>query len=241
MKTIIYGDIHGCLEEFKKLRVKVNLSSKDKEIIIGDILDKGSSSNELLTYIREQNIASILGNHEYKYLKYKKHQDNFIKTSKKNPMTLDVNELNIFNNLSLEDFEYLESLPYFIKINNLTLVHAGLTNKIDLDTAKKKDLEKTLWIRTLDEKQRPLSLSDDNQTAKFWSEYYNGNQGIVVYGHQPFDEVKIDTYSFGIDTGCVYGNKLTALIISNTQNPMENYEIVDIQSTQKDDMKNEFR
>jgi bis(5'-nucleosyl)-tetraphosphatase (symmetrical) len=128
-----------------------------------------------------------------------------------------------------------------MKIDNLTLVHAGLTNKINLDTAKKKDLERTLWIRTLDENQKTLSLNDDTATAKFWSEYYDGNQGIVVYGHQPFNEVKVDKYSIGIDTGCVYGNKLTALIISDTKAPMQNYKIIDIQSTQKEDIQNEFR
>ncbi len=241
MRIIIYGDLHGCLEEFKELRAKVNPSSNDKEIVIGDILDRGPFSNELLTYIRKNNILSILGNHEYKYLRYKKHQNNFLKTGNKNPIILDAKNIKIFNNLNSEDFEYLKALPFFIKIDNLTLVHSGLTNKIDLDTASNKDLEKTLWIRTLDDNEKTLSLSDDYPTARYWSEYYDGNQGTVVYGHQPFNEVKIDTYSFGIDTGCVYGNKLTALIISDTQNPIKNYKIIDIQSTQKDDMKNEFR
>ena len=241
MKIIIYGDLHGCLEEFKELRAKVSPSSNDKEIVIGDILDRGPFSNELLTYIRENKILSILGNHEYKYLRYKKHQENFLKTGKKNPIILDAKEINFFNNLNSKDFDYLNALPFFVKINNLTLVHAGLTNKIDLDTASNKDLEKTLWIRTLDDNEKTLSLSDDYPTARYWSEYYDGNQGIVVYGHQPFHEVKIDTYSFGIDTGCVYGNKLTALVVYDTKNPKQDYKIIDVKSTQKDDVKNEFR
>ena len=180
MRTIIYGDLHGCLEEFKYLRIKVNPSVNDKEIIIGDILDRGPYSNELLKYVRENSILSILGNDEYKYFRYKKHHDNYIKTSKKNPMSLSDKKLEIFNSL------------------------------------------------TLDENQKTLSLGSDNPTAKFWSEQYDGNQGIVVYGHQPFDEVKIDKYSFGIDTRCVFGGKLTALVINNRNNPMQNYDIVDI-------------
>ncbi|RLA78758.1 MAG: protein phosphatase [Epsilonproteobacteria bacterium] len=233
MKTIIYGDLHGCLNEFKELRAKVNPSKEDKEIIIGDILDRGLYSNELLKYIRENNISSILGNHEYKYLRYKKHQDNFIKTNKQNPMTLDKEQLKIFNNLITEDFNYIQSLPFFIKIDNLTLIHAGLTNKIDLDTAKKKELEKILWIRTLDENQKTLSLSDDNPSAKFWSEYYDGNQGIIIYGHQPFDNIKIDKYSLGIDTGCVFGGKLTALIVTDTLNPLLNYDVVEVKAKEQ--------
>jgi len=227
-RVIIYGDPHGCLEEFKKIRTKINPSKTDKEIIIGDILDRGPYSNELLQYVREQNISSVLGNHEYKYIRYKKHYDTFIETGKKIPMKLDDDKLEIFNKISTDDWTYLLSLPFYMKIDNLTLVHAGITNKIELETAKKKDLEKVLWIRTLDENQKTLSLNSDNLNAKFWSEYYDGNQGIIVYGHQPFNDVKIDKYSIGIDAGCVFGNKLSALIISNTLNPLKSYNIIEV-------------
>ena len=232
-KIIIYGDLHGCLDEFKKLRAKVNPTKNDREIIIGDILDRGLQSNELLEYIRQNNISSILGNHEYKYIRYKKYQDIFLKTTKRNPISLDEKQQYIYDNLSSDDFKYLESLPFFMKIDNLTLIHAGITNNINLDTTSKKELEKILWIRTLDEKQKILSLNDDNPSAKLWSEYYDGNQGIIVYGHNVFNEVRFDKYSIGIDTGCVYGGKLTALIINDTNNPLENYNIVQILSNQK--------
>jgi bis(5'-nucleosyl)-tetraphosphatase (symmetrical) len=225
-RTIIYGDLHGCLDEFKLLRAKLKPTQDDNEIIIGDILDRGLYSNELLRYVREHNISSILGNHEYKYIRYKKHQDITDKTGKKNPIILDDEQQYIYDNLSDDDFVYLNFLPFFIKIDNLTLIHAGIVNKIDLDSSKKRDIEKILWIRTLDQNQKPVSLYDDINGAKNWSEYYNGTQGIIVYGHNVFDEIKIDDYSIGIDTGCVYGKKLTALIITDTLNPIDNFEIV---------------
>ena len=229
-KIIIYGDLHGCLDEFKQLRAKVNPTKNDKEIIIGDIVDRGLKSNELLEYVRENKISSIMGNHEYKYIRYKKHQDVFIKTGKKNPIKLDEKQQYIYDNLSSDDFKYLNSLSLFIKLDNLTLVHAGITNNINLDTALKKDLEKILWIRYLDKSQNPISLYDNHKDAKLWSESYNGNQGIIVYGHNVFDEVRLDKYSVGIDTGCAYGGRLTALIINDTNNPLDYYEIIDIQS-----------
>ena len=37
------------------------------------------------------------------------------------------------------------------------------------------------------------------------------NFGFVVYGHQTFEEVNLSTNAMGLDTGCVYGNKLTAV------------------------------
>ncbi len=234
MSIIIYGDLHGCLKEFQALRAKIDPSEHDTEIIVGDILDRGPDSNELLSYVVENQIVSILGNHEYKYIRYKRHNDLFLKTGKKNPMHLDVQDLKIFNNISDKEFKYLKSLVFSIKIDKLTVLHAGITNDINLDTATVKELKKTLWIRTLDENQKPLSLDSDHTEAKFWTEYYDGNQGIIIYGHQHFKEVKVDQYSIGIDTGCVYGNKLSACIISDTKNPMQHYSIVAIKFNKKE-------
>lgn len=234
MNIIIYGDLHGCLDEFKALRKKINPHPEDREIVVGDILDRGPYSNELFRYIRENKIESLLGNHEYKYLRYKKHYDKFLETGKKIPMQLSEKKLAIFNNFSSEDLEYLETFPYFIKIDNLTIIHAGITNNITLDIPKKKDLEKLLWIRYLKDDNIPLSLGKEDETSKYWSEYYDGSEGFIVYGHEPFKEPRLDKHSLGIDTGCVYGNKLSACIITNTLEPISNYEIVEINSTMKD-------
>jgi len=225
-RVIVYGDLHGCLEEFKLLREKLDLKEGDKEIVIGDILDRGLYSNKLLRYIRKHRIASVLGNHEYKYIRYKKYEYLFEQIGKKNPISLTNEQKKIYAELSDNDFTYLNSLPFFIKIDNLTLLHAGITNQINLQNTKKREIEKILWIRTLDQNQKILSLNDTNKTAKLWSEFYNGNQGTVVYGHNVFDEVKINDYSFGIDTGCVYGHKLTALLINDTKNPKQTYAII---------------
>lgn len=46
---------------------------------------------------------------------------------------------------------------------------------------------------------------------KFWSEVWNGDR-IVVYGHTPGRQARIDKKAVGIDTGCVYGGTLTAAV-----------------------------
>ena len=228
MRTIIYGDIHGCLEEFKTLRSELKPTDKDREISVGDLLDRGEYSNATLTYARENKIELVLGNHEYKYLRYSKHKKNSKTTGKKNPMAFNNEKLDIYNMLSKEDIKYIQDAPFFIKIDNLTILHAGITNDIDLLNTNKKELESLTRIRELDENQKTLALGQSSYNSRYWSEFYNGGEGIVVYGHQAFNKVKIDKYSFGIDTGCVYGNKLTALIIEDTKDPMYNYDIVQV-------------
>ena len=233
MRTIIYGDIHGCLKEFKTLRHELKLTSKDREISVGDILDRGPSSNAALTYARENDIELVMGNHEYKYLRFNKHEQNSKLTGKKNPMIFDKEKLSIYEKLSDEDHSYIAAAPFFIKIDNLTILHAGITNKIDLKNATKKELESLTRIRELDANQKTLSLGQESYGSRFWSEFYEGSEGIIVYGHEAMSKVKINPYSFGIDTGCVYGNKLTALIIHDTKDPLLNYDILQVSAQKK--------
>ena len=230
MRTIIYGDIHGCLEEFKTLRSELGIRDEDREISVGDLLDRGTSSNATLTYARENGVELVLGNHEYKYLRFNAHEEKSKLTGKKNPMSFDEEKLNIYENLSQEDMDYIQTAPFFIKIDNLTVVHAGITNKIELSNANKKELESLTRIRDLDVNEKTLALGQTSFGCAPWSEFYDGGEGIIVYGHEARTKVKIDKYSIGIDTGCVYGNLLTALVINDTKEPMLNYDIVQVRA-----------
>ena len=227
-RIIIYGDIHGCLTQFKKLRNELNISDNDREISVGDIVDRGEFSNETIRYIRDNSIELVMGNHEYKYVRYKKHEDECSITGRKNPINFDDEKLNIYRNLSNEDILFLQNLPFFIKIDNLIILHAGVTNKINLENATKKELESITRIRDLTSDEKILALGQKPYGSAHWSEFYDGNQGVIVYGHEVFNKVKINRYSFGIDTGCVYGKKLTALVIYDTKEPLLNYDIISV-------------
>jgi len=52
-KLIIYGDIHGCIHEFQKLREQINPQKNDIEVCVGDIITKGFHSIETLRYIQD--------------------------------------------------------------------------------------------------------------------------------------------------------------------------------------------
>ena len=47
-RVIIYGDIHGCLDEFVELRKKIGVKKEDIEISTGDFLNKGPNSVKTL-------------------------------------------------------------------------------------------------------------------------------------------------------------------------------------------------
>jgi len=220
MQYVIYGDIHGCLEEWEELRRLVPKNSF--EISVGDILDKGPYSVEALRYAKKNRIFTIMGNHEYKHIR-KYWGRNVI---------LDEDQQKVYPQLKKEDFEFIESMPLFLKLNHLTVVHAGVTNKIRLNNPPLKIMNLLMFLREVDQNDNFLPLNHNYPNPKHWSDTYKGNEGFVVYGHHPFLEVKKSRFSLGIDTGCVYGNKLTAIVIPNTLKPWE-YEIIQVNAKKK--------
>lgn len=85
MATYVVGDIHGCFREWIGLKSKIERTDENAEfILVGDILDKGPHSLEMLKWAMEKIVPGskyqmVLGNHETEkinWLKYVlKHQD----------------------------------------------------------------------------------------------------------------------------------------------------------------------
>ena len=207
-KLIIYGDIHGCYDELKKLRKKIAPKKRSIEVCVGDIITRGKDSIKVLDYLIKHGIKSVLGNHEDKILRYLEHE----KSNKKNPISLDKDEQNIIENLTSKHIKYLKKLPVYLKYEDITILHGGLQNHMNLEKLSKRDKQKVLRLRYLDYNRHFLSYGKENKTSVFWADVYNGQQGFIVYGHQRNMEVNKNRYSIGIDTGCASGNKLSAAI-----------------------------
>jgi len=208
-KIIVYGDIHGCLDEFKQLRKDIEPKKGDIEISVGDFLNKGPFSLKTLRYLNKNRILSVMGNNEAKIIKlYHRYQTK----GKSYLSTLRNADRKTLLELGHEDILYLESLPYFLKIDTLTIVHGGIENGMKL-SEKMSDKDKKLLtqLRFYNKNHEPIPYDDFENRAMFWSEGYDGHEGFIVFGHHPFPEVKIEKHAIGIDTGCVYGGTLTAI------------------------------
>ncbi|MCH9813164.1 MAG: metallophosphoesterase [Epsilonproteobacteria bacterium] len=209
MKSIVvYGDIHGCLDEFKALRAKANLKPNDIEISVGDFLNKGPLSLETLHYLRKHHIDAVMGNNEAKiiklYKRYLKEGDSYLES-------LRAHEKETLLQITEEEINFLESLPYFKKYNGLTILHGGLLQGTKLDNNLDAKAKKQITLlRFLNRSLAPIPWDDFEGRYKFWSELYEGEEGFIVFGHHPFEQPKVDEYAVGIDTGCVYGGQLTA-------------------------------
>ena len=209
-RVIIYGDIHGCLYEFEELRKKIEVSKNDIEISVGDFLNKGPYSLNTLRYLNYHDIRAVMGNNEEKiirlYQKYQKEGKPYLKKIKKS-------DKKTILELEDKDINYLKSLPYYMKIDALTIVHGGIVNGMKLSEDMPEGEKKLLTqLRFFNKAHEPIPYDDFENRETFWSEEYDGKEGFVIFGHHPFPEVKIDKYAIGIDTGCVYGGALTAIV-----------------------------
>ncbi|BCD67416.1 serine/threonine protein phosphatase [Nitratiruptor sp. YY09-18] len=202
-----------------QLRQKIGIQKGDIEISVGDFLNKGPYSIKVLQFLRKNSILAVRGNHEDKFIRYHFHQ---ILHPKKNPMRLDTLEEQIYAQLSDEDIRYLQTLPLFIQKKKLTVVHAGVLPQTKLENLDKKMAAKIMRVRYVDDEGHFVPLDKvDIQRHFWWSDLYDGRYGFIVYGHQPFYAPRLDRFSIGIDTGGVYGNKLTAAIFGECIAQME--------------------
>jgi len=205
---IIYGDIHGCYKSLKSLRKEINPKKNDIEVCVGDVITKGKDSIKVLDYLIKKDIKSVLGNHEDKLLRYLKHAQ----SKKKNPVILNEDEQDIASKLTPEHIEYLQNMPSFIKYKKITILHGGVLNHFDLDNLSKREMQLVLRLRYLDKNCHFISYEKENDKSVFWADIYDGNQGFIVHGHRWSKEVKTSPHAIGIDTGCVYGNKLSVVV-----------------------------
>lgn len=210
LRTICVGDIHGCLEEFKELLLKIQYNKElDRIILLGDLIDRGDFSAETVKFARELNLECVMGNHEFKFLKWF--------NSNKKIFTKE----NFYEKLSSEDIDYIFKMPNYIKINNFIAVHAGLKAGVSIENQKREDL---LYIRYSDKYGNFISLKDINKKKSyFWTKFWKGPESII-YGHnvhsfsEPLiEEVSTDVICYGLDTGCCFGGKLTGLILETKE------------------------
>jgi hypothetical protein len=230
MRTIIIGDVHGCIDELKALINQLELNLDDRLFFIGDLINKGPDSVGVVQYLfglsKTYSIRLILGNHEEKFLRYLQHKQ----TNSKALVTLKITpdfEL-LAQNLKTDEIDFLKQsyYTYYLAQLNLVLVHGGITKNCKVDfrinspynfEKRNSELELLTKTRFLDSNGKFVSLGSENETTPFWADVYDGSHGKVVFGHHSFMQNSpcYFPHAIGIDNGCVYGGYLTALIFTD--------------------------
>src|SRR3954466_446577 len=101
-RLIAIGDIHGCHLEFAELLARLALTSEDRLILLGDLVNRGPDSNKVIDLAREHRALSLLGNHERRLLRF------HLGGEKK---ALKAEDHETVSRLRPSDWEYLAAMP----------------------------------------------------------------------------------------------------------------------------------
>ena len=226
MRTLIFTDIHGCATEFKILLDHLHLKDGDQLIFLGDYIDRGPSSREVIDLILQlrQNfpITTLLGNHEQMFLSfltaphsslgktflfnggiatlanYLEEDPHRLNKKINNPATTAATAADLQQAIGPKHRQFLYELELFYQNQNYFFAHAGApaTNLNNFDPHDY--LEELLWAR-------------DSFTATPGLNYPWDK--LIIHGHTPLVNAWRDEQHINLDTGVVYGNKLTCLYL----------------------------
>jgi serine/threonine protein phosphatase 1 len=214
------GDVHGCLDELLSLERSIaadgqKLPGRKIIIMLGDYVDRGPASSQVLDHLLAPPPAGfericLAGNHEVVMLDYIDGRlglgdwmsmgaastllsygidlDRLVQVYKSSRQIDDV----IRKAIPAAHIAFLRSLPILVEAQRFVFVHAGVRPQVDFDRQSDYDLA---FIR-----------SEFYESAHLLRKY-------VVHGHTPVSEAKREGMRVNIDTGAVFGGKLTALRI----------------------------
>lgn len=224
-RTIIVGDVHGCLAEFTMLVNRVGYRpGVDRLIVAGDLVDRGVDSAGVISYAMSIGAEAVQGNHDAKLLRRLEHVQKSVTNPKyRNPMYPDPDQEYTISRLTDVQVGWLRSLPYHIVLPeyNVIVVHAGFVPGVALGQQIKEIQTMVRYISLDSHKMLPLVLPGFRQPANsiFWANVWDQSSD-VIFGHTVVGLENIKTWDgtnggrcYGIDTGCVFGGRLSAIVL----------------------------
>ena len=222
----IIGDVHGCFDELVSLleRLEYRITSPvtgdagdngyvvshpegRKAVFVGDLVDRGPGVVNVLklvmSMVADGTALCVAGNHESKLARKMKGRN--VQVSHGLSESLEQLELESpeFQQHATRFMDGLIS-HYVLDAGNLVVAHAGMKEEY-LGRASARVRDFCLYGETTGETDEwGLPVRAD------WAAGYRGN-AMVVYGHTPVAEPVWLNRTINVDTGCVFGGRLTAL------------------------------
>ncbi len=215
----IIGDIHGCFEEFLDLSHKLGYHWAEgypihpqgrKLAFVGDLTDRGPNSLKVIeivaTVVKNQLAYYTPGNHcdkLYRYFLGRKVQETHgLETTVAELKALSKND---YEQIRTQYMELFENASLYLVLNDKKLIvaHAGI--KADYIGRTDKKVKTFVLYGDITGEKNP----DGTPVRRDWAKNYNGS-AFIVYGHTPVKEPRMINKTINIDTGCIFGGKLTA-------------------------------
>lgn len=204
-KTIVIGDVHGCLEELESLLGRVHLHPSDRVYFVGDLVGRGPSTLGVLALAQSIGAVAVRGNHEAKLIDYHDYD------GRGQRVLLGPNHVEIARCLSEKDWDWLRAMPFWYDLaeHDMRIVHAGV---LPGKPVEETDPLVLMTIRSISPLGDPTSL----RGGDLWGRRYQGPPHIV-FGHNALMHPQYHVWATGIDLGCVYGGFLAAFVLEENQ------------------------
>lgn len=194
------GDIHGELDMLKALLTKLDYKHEDKIVFLGDYIDRGPDPKGVVDFLIEfkklhPRTIFLRGNHEAMFMDYLKgrNTDLFLYNGG-NTTVASYGAKSTFGKFEIpaDHTEFYNNTLRVSETENMIFVHAGIAQTYD-DVHKLPD-DILLWARETSYK-------------------YVTPKKRVVFGHTPFKDAYQEGLMLGLDTGAVFGGKLTCGVL----------------------------
>jgi diadenosine tetraphosphatase ApaH/serine/threonine PP2A family protein phosphatase len=201
MRTIVIGDVHGCLDELLALVARCDVVPGDRVILVGDLVAKGPDSAGVVRWARESGANAVLGNH-----------DSHVLRTLSGPDTGKPKHRAVAASLSPADLAWLAERPLWLRVDGAPghiVVHGGLVPGVALEQQEREHL---LNLRSITPEGEPSKRIEGMPWAAMWP-----GPEHVVFGHDAKRGLQRHPFATGLDTGCVYGRALTALVLPESK------------------------
>ncbi|MFF7234862.1 polynucleotide kinase-phosphatase [Streptomyces collinus] len=208
----IIGDVHGCSAELESLLTALGYDDGvhpdgRTAVFVGDLVDRGPDTpgvlRRVMSMVKDGHALCVPGNHENKYGRFLKGRN----VQHTHGLAETVEQMDgESEEFRAEVRRFLDGLVshYVLDGGKLVVCHAGLPEKYHGRTSGR--------VRS-----HALYGETTGETDEFglpvrypWAEDYRG-RAAVVYGHTPVPEATWLNNTICLDTGAVFGGKLTAL------------------------------
>ena len=208
-RFFVVGDIHACPQELVDLITACALEREDHLVFLGDYIDRGPGAREVVDFLLDLQadqvctLTFLKGNHEDMLLDFLGYPGHFgesflmnggVTTLKSYGLTEGMAGHRAAERLPPHHLIFFQQLERYVAIDETLCVHAGVNPLCSLE---EQDEESLFWIR---------------------QEFITHRHALpytVLFGHTPQREVLLDLpYKVGLDTGLVYGGKLSCLEVT---------------------------